>query len=116
MSPRPTVVTNDDAAKAQEAPAEQQQFETVELDIKGTHYKVREVSSKTYDRCVEMATGTDGVLDGVKLLRFIMLKAVVEPEGFDADKLGELSFTTRRKIEAVVNDIHFPPEESPDLS
>lgn len=90
------------------------EFETVDIDIKGKTFKIRELSSKEYDRCVELAT-EDGETDTIKLLRWMVIKSVVEPEGFSAEKLGNLSFTTVRKLSAAVNDIHFPKsEDSPE--
>lgn len=106
MPSRPTVVKDaGDAAKPTD------EFDTRELEIAGVTYKLRELSSKEYDKCVGLATDADG-LDTVKLLRWMLLKSVVEPADFTAEKLGELSFKSVRRLSNAVNDIHFPQDEN----
>lgn len=104
MSPRPTVVKDEEPTS---------EFVTKDLEIRGKTFRIRELTSSEYDKCVSLATDDSG-LDTVKLLRWMLIKSVIEPADFNADELGKLSFTTVRELSKAVNDVHFPvsPEDS----
>lgn len=97
------------AAALKEAPEPADDLMT--LEAKGRTFKLRELTAGEYDKCVKLATGEDGALDTIQLLRWMMMKSIVEPENFTAEQYDALPFTVSRKLSEAVNDIHFPPDE-----
>jgi hypothetical protein len=84
---------------------------TVTATIKGTRYVLRELEMIEYERELKRAEGPDGRVDNVLLLKFMVLKSLQEPK-LDAEQLGHKGTSVVRKLNDIVNEIHFADVES----
>lgn len=90
-------------------------FDRRTITIKGTEYRLRELSSAEYDKAVKLSTPEDSdQVDTVQLLRWMISYSLEEPK-LDMKGLGELSFKTLARLGAVVNDLHFNIEDDSDV-
>jgi hypothetical protein len=81
-------------------------FEEREVSIRGTEFKIRELSAEEYDTCLKSATKPDGDIDMVLLLRLMVLKSLQEPK-MGAEDLTKLPYKVSRQLSSAVNDLHF---------
>lgn len=85
-------------------------FEEREVSVRGTEFKIRELTSGEYDKLYKQAETPDGDVDTTVLLRLMAHKCVIQPEGFSADQLANLPLRAARALLGAVNDLHFGDE------
>jgi hypothetical protein len=86
-------------------------FVTVNATIRGTRYVLRELPADDYQKCQEGAINADGMVDNVTMLKLMLAKAVVEPK-LTAVELFKRPYPVIRKLNDIINDMHFTPIET----
>lgn len=86
------------------------EFVERELTLRGTTYRIRELSAKEYDDCVKMASKSDDETDMVALLKLMTSKSLVSPK-LSADDLAALPYKINRQLGSAVNRLHFSDDE-----
>lgn len=86
------------------------EFVTKEVVIRGTTYRLKELSETEYDACSKMATGADGRLDSVLLLKVMLSKALVEPK-LSAEQLAAKPYRVGNELRAEINRLHWGDDE-----
>ncbi len=84
------------------------EFRTEEVTIRGTTYKLRELSADEYDAILKIAAGPDDNADLGTVLKMMAEKSVVEPVG---TPLGSKPYPVYAKILQTVNKMHFAADE-----
>jgi len=93
--------------KSATTPTPEDLFDTVDVAVRGKHFRFRELSASEYDACVKLATSEEtGDVDTVQLLRQMIRKGSVEPV-LSYEDLGKLPFGVVTAISKAVNDLHF---------
>jgi len=80
-------------------------FRTTIVTLGGVQYTLRELSVKENDACVAAAKQPDGSFDGRTMMRFMVLKSVVEPKMSDTALL-ELPQRLYLRFCDVVSDLN----------
>lgn len=81
------------------------EFRTEEVTIRGTTYKMRELSANEYDEILKIATPPDeDQADLATVLKMMANKSMVEPAGLD---LGSKPYPVYSKLLQTVNKLHF---------
>lgn len=75
------------------------------VNVRGTDYKFRELSSEEYDKLYKQAE-IDGEIDTSLLLRLMVMKSLAEP-AMTGDQIGKLPFRVSRRLTSAVSDLHF---------
>lgn len=86
-------------------------FEERDVEIKGTTFKLRELTTEKYDECIKSATGDDEDIDMVVLLRLMLIDSLVEPK-IDNESIAKLPHSITRKLTTAVNKLHFSDDTS----
>lgn len=94
---------------------ESDEFAHSEVTLHGVTYQLRELDSKVYDECCELATKENGDIDTVLLLKIMLPKVCVSPK-LTADKVGAMPMSLRRSLLEEVDRLHFPPVVLPKAS
>jgi hypothetical protein len=83
------------------------EFEEKELTVRGTTYRLRELTSGEYDDAMSVATkpGSDD-LDMVVFVKMMLLKSLIEPKLSDA-QIEKLPYKTTRVLRRAVQDLHW---------
>lgn len=85
------------------------EFRVEEVTIRGTTYKMRELSANEYDEILKIATPPDeDQADLATVLKMMASKSLVEPAGLD---LGSKPYPVYSKILQTVNKLHFSDEK-----
>lgn len=93
--------------KPSEAPTKlDNEFTTKSATIRGTTYVLRELDAQTYEDCIKSASDEDGNVDQSVMIRLMLDKSLIEPKLTVKDIFAK-PYSVVRKLEAVVNDIHF---------
>lgn len=87
-------------------------FRTTNVDLGGTEYKLRELSVKENDVCVAAARQPDGTFDGRIMMRFMVLKSVIDPKITDTD-ISALPQRLYLRLCDIVSDLN--ADDVPDL-
>ena len=87
------------------------EFEEREVEIKGTTFKLRELTTEKYDECIKAATGEDEDIDMVVLLRLMLIDSLVDPT-LTVDQIASLPHSITRKLTTAVNKLHFSDDTS----
>lgn len=93
-----------------EEPESDDGFLTGKVTVRKKTYSFRELSTKTYDKLVAMATDQDDMVDRTLLLRFMIVEASVDPK-LTAETLAELPYPISRRLAVLVNNMHYFDEE-----
>lgn len=80
------------------------------VEIRGIKYVLRELTATEYDDLVKIATGPDDEVDLTALLKLMMSKCLVEPK-ISAEEFGNKPYPVVRKLNDVVNRMHFGDAE-----
>lgn len=86
------------------------EFRTSEIVVRGTTYKLRELSAAEYDDILKLATGADESADLSAVLKLMALKSIVEPK-ITAEELAAKPYTVYAKLLGAVNRLHFSADE-----
>jgi hypothetical protein len=98
------------------------QLATIDVRLRGVDYRMVELSAQQYDQLLAQATSeVDGPLgkteqtDEALLLRLMTIKCITEPK-MTADAYADLGLRVTRKLQTLVNGLHFgdEPEEPED--
>lgn len=81
-------------------------FKVVRATMRGTTYVLKELPADDYERCLEKARQEDGTTDNVILLKLMLDKALQQPKMTVAE-LWKLPYPVIRKLNEIINDIHF---------
>jgi hypothetical protein len=84
-------------------------FTETSVTIRGTEYKLRELSAGQYDDAVRSAETSSGEVDSVLLLRLMLIDSLVEP-ALSPDQINELPYRVIRVLNRAVNELHWSPE------
>lgn len=87
------------------------QFKTVRATMRGRTYVLRELEADEYERCLEQSRGEDGESDNIALLKLMLAKSVVEPK-MTVAQLWKLPYPVIRKLNDIINEMHFSVEET----
>lgn len=81
------------------------EFRTEEVVIRGTTYKLRELSANEYDQIMKIATpeGEDQA-DLATVLKMMASKSLIEPAGTD---IGAKPYPVYSRLLQAVNKLHF---------
>ena len=82
------------------------EFTMEKATIRGTKYVLKELDAQTYEDCIKKSTGDDGMVDQSLMIRLMLDKALVEPD-MDVKEIFRKPYSVVRKLEQIVNDIHF---------
>jgi hypothetical protein len=93
-----------------EEPEDDDGFLTGKVTVRGRTYSFRELSTKTYDKLVGMATDQDDMVDRTLLLRIMIVESSVDPK-LTADSLAELPYPVSRRLATLVNNMHYFDDE-----
>jgi hypothetical protein len=85
-------------------------FEEREISIRGTTFKIRELSAEEYDNCLKGATKPDGDIDTVLLLRLMAMKSLKDPS-LSAEEINALPYKVSRRLSTAVNELHFGDDD-----
>lgn len=86
------------------------QFETVDVEIGGQTYTLRELDAGEYDQCLETATGKDGDVDMVMMVKLMLIKSIQSPALSDV-QLSKLPYKTSRALKRAVSRLHWEEQE-----
>jgi hypothetical protein len=81
-------------------------FRLVHATMRGTRYTLQELPADVYEKCLEGSLDEDGNSDNVKLLKLMLDKSLTEPKMTVAE-LWKLPYPVIRKLNDIINDIHF---------
>ena len=81
-----------------------------EVVIRGTTYKLRELTASEYDNIIKMASGPDDNADLATVLKMMTVTSIVEP-AMTAEQLGDKPYPVYSKILQTVNKMHFGTDE-----
>lgn len=86
------------------------EFATKDLAIGDTTYRFKELSVGENDFCADASKGPDGLIDGRKMMRLMIVKSSVEPK-LSAEDLLDIPNRIYIKFCEVVNDLTVPDED-----
>ena len=76
--------------------------------IRGVTYKFRELSATEYEECLRIATNPDEEsADLSALLKLMVTRSMIDPK-MNAEDYGKMPFPVVRRLNDVVNKMHFP--------
>ena len=81
-------------------------FKVVRATMRGTTYVLKELPADVYERCLEGSKGEDGESDNVTLLKLMLDKSLQEPK-MTVKQLWELPYPVIRKLNDLINELHF---------
>lgn len=84
-----------------------EEFATTTATIRGVRWVLRELDATTYEEILQKATGEDRIVDQSLMFRLMLDKSVVEPEGMTVKAIYAKPYSVVRKLEQIVNDLHF---------
>lgn len=85
-------------------------FDEREVEIRGSAFKIRELSAEEYDNCLKAATKVDGDIDMVLLLRLMTIRSLQEPK-MSAEDIAKLPYKVSRRLSTAVNTLHFGDDD-----
>jgi hypothetical protein len=84
------------------------------VDIRGTTYRLRELTADQYDECLKFSTtgeGDDERVDNQALVRFMAERCIFEPADIKLTDIMALGLKSHRKLLRAVNSLHFGENE-----
>lgn len=87
------------------------EFRVVTATIRGVKYVIRELPADDYEKCLKSATGENRQIDNQVMLRLMLDKALVEPK-ITAAELWKKPFPIVRKLNDIVDELHYTPVET----
>ena len=81
-------------------------FKVVRATMRGTTYVLKELPADVYEKCLEGSRDSEGNSDNITLLKLMLDKALIEPK-MTVKQLWELPYPVIRKLNDIINDIHF---------
>jgi hypothetical protein len=81
-------------------------FKVVRATLRGTTYVLKELPADVYEKCLEGSRDDDGNSDNVILLKLMLDKSLQSPK-MTVKQLWELPYPVIRKLNDIINDIHF---------
>lgn len=85
----------------------EEEFATTTATIRGVKWVLRELDATTYEELLQKATGENRVVDQSLMFRLMLDKSVIEPEGMTVKAIYAKPYSVVRKLEQIVNDLHF---------
>lgn len=87
----------------------------VTATMRGVTYRFREITMRQYEKLLKQAevpnpNGRGTMTDNVLLLKLLVMKSMVEPVGMTVQQLQALPMPVGRKINEIVNDMHYGDE------
>ena len=82
------------------------EFKETTATLRGTVYVLKELDAQTYEDCIKKATDDDGMVDQSLMIRLMLDKSLVSPK-MTVKEIFEKPYSVVRKLESIVNDIHF---------
>ena len=86
-------------------------FKVVRTTLRGTTYVLKELPADEYEKCLEKSRDSEGASDNVILLKLMLDKSLQSPK-MSVSQLWGLPYPVIRKLNDVINDIHFSYVES----
>ncbi len=87
------------------------EFRTEDVVIRGTTYKLRELSAREYDDIIKIASGPDDNADLSVVLKMMAIKSITEPAITSDEQLLAKPYGVYSKILQAVNKLHFGSDE-----
>jgi hypothetical protein len=90
---------------------------TVTVTLRGVKYVFRECTMKEYEKAIKQAEvpapgGRGTMTDNVLLLKLLVMRSISEPADMTIQRLAALPMPVGRKINDIVNDMHYGDEPS----
>lgn len=87
------------------------QFETVDVEVGGVTYTLRELEAGEYDECLQIATNEQtGDVDMVMMVRLMLIKSIEKPALSDV-QLAKLPYKTSRSLKRAVSALHWADDQ-----
>jgi uncharacterized membrane protein YukC len=86
-------------------------FETVDINIGGITYTLRELNAGEYDECLNVATNAEsGDVDMVMMVKLMLIKSIQTPDLTDV-QLMALPYKVSRSLKRAVSQLHWAGEQ-----
>jgi hypothetical protein len=86
-------------------------FETVDINIGGNTYTLRELNAGEYDECLNVATNAEsGDVDMVMMVKLMLIKSIQSPNLTDV-QLMALPYKVSRSLKRAVSQLHWAGEQ-----
>lgn len=86
-------------------------FETVDLNVGGITYTLRELTAGEYDECLTIATNAEtGDVDMVMMVKLMLIKSIEKPDLTDI-QLAALPYKVSRALKREVSRLHWAGDQ-----